>query len=261
MSKIFQKNLCPKSLFNTPIKFEILKNLTKPRTVAQLEKSLRISKNTIKPHIQFLFKKNLIKKDEKGYSLSNLGEITLIKMRNFESFSEFVEKFGNFFVTHSISNIPRNLKMELHLLKDGELTYKEDPFELRKEFVDKMESSKVTNIVTPVYYSSLPKLIFQLAGKIDFKIIVNSSVLDNLVEEYSDELKGFLGPESSGKLYLCEKVTEAFWVSDIFFVLYLFKGGVFNPNYVFSCSSKDCLEWGNSLFNSYLSKSEEVLEI
>jgi len=261
LSEIPQKKLCPKSMFNTPLKLEIMKKLRSPKTVAQLEKSLRISRNTIKPHIQFLFGKNLIEKNEKGYTLTNLGQITLAKMENLEGFSEFVENLGSFFTTHSISNFPPDLMRDMHLLRNGELTHKEDPFELRKEFIDRMRSSNWVYIVTPVYYSSFPKLIFQLTERIHFKIIVDSNVLDVMIEEYSAELKDFLGSDSSGELYICKRITEAFWVSDIFFVLYLFRENVLDPNNVFSCSSKECLEWGASLFNSYLNRSKVVLEI
>ncbi len=224
-----------------------------------LVKSMKLSRDTIKPHLRYFLDQNMVKKVEKGYVITNIGEIALEKSNVLEDLMELIEDNGEFFATHDISSIPDNLRKDLHLLRGGFIFSKPDPYELQKSWLQIIEESSWLGGVSLVYHPGFFPFLEQ-GNKRVIKLVLTEGVLNKCGEDYPDLMNDFM-TSSYGELYVCEKATEAFWVSDRRLTLYLFNSGVLDPSNVFICESKRGIEWGTRLFSHYVESSRRIKDL
>jgi len=247
------------SLLNTPLKVKILDEFKKAKTVSELIESIGVSRNTVKPHVRFLSDHHLIKKVENCYVLTEIGEILLNKIKELEGLMELIERYGEFFTTHDLFLLPKDLLENLHLLRKCKVCTKKDPFEIRYDWAEVARRSSWLKCVGSVFYPELLRMFPSLAeGKREVKVIITGNVLESAKNLDPNLAKRCL---ELGEFYLCDDVPTSFWVSDKQLTFFLPSGGKFDPLNVLICNDKDGIEWGSRLFEFYLQKSTRIEKI
>lgn len=247
-----RESLKSKSLINTPLKKEVLEKLREPKKVNELSKSMNLSRDTIKPHIKYFSEQNLVTRVESGYKLTDLGKIALDKISELESFMELNEQLGDFFVSHDLSAIPQELKRDIHLLKDCRFCLKESPYEIRDEWYKIADKSNWIRCVLPFLYPELLRIYPSLAEGKEFEVITTTAVHEKARSVDAELYKECVG---LGEWYLCDGLTEGFWVSDKQLTLFLPQSGGIDLINVLVCNCEAGIEWGSRLFDYYLEKS------
>ncbi len=254
-----RESLKSKSLLNTPLKMEILENLKGPKKVNDLVKSMKLSRDTIKPHIKYFLDLKLIEKVEKGYILTNVGEVVLEKSNELEGLMETIEDHGEFFVAHDLHSLPQESLNELHMLKKCQVHKKEDPFEIRKEWFETAKVSRWLKIVSSALYPELLRLCPVLAeGKEKVEVIMTDEVLERAKELYPHITERCF---ELGDFFVCKEAPEWFWVSDKQLTLFCSREGILDPFNVLICNCKEGIEWGSRLFDFYLDSSTRVTQL
>lgn len=247
----------PKSryLLSTSLKLRILENLKQPQTVNELIKSLKVPRDTIKPHLRYFLRLHLIERSGEGYRLTNIGDITLKKITELEDLVSLIENIGGFLATHDIS-FPEELIDSIHMLKNSYIVKKRNPYDLHEKWKEILISSEWICGVSPVYHPKLPEFYTELAEEKDVKLILTKDIFERCKIEHEDLFRRFV---KSGEVYVCENATEAFNVIDRGFSLNLFSKGSYDPFNILICESEEGISWGLALFEHYLKNSKKIL--
>jgi predicted transcriptional regulator len=244
-----------RKILTTPLKVKIMDCLRETERVVDVARKLKVPRDTVKPHIRFLSDTFLIEKAENGYRLTGVGEVLLKKIEEVESLMELIEKHGEFFTSHDIFNLPDELLKDLHLLRNCTVHRKDDPFQIREDWYNVAKRSKWLKVVLSVLYPELIRIGISLADGKEIKTIITSDILETAKTQFPELSRELF---KIGDFYLCEKVTEFFWVSDKQLTLFLSTDGDFDPLNVLICNCKEGIEWGVRLFDYYLERSVRI---
>lgn len=97
-----------------------------------------------------------------------------------------------------------------------------------------------------------------LAEGKEFEVITTRDFHEKALSAHPELYKECVG---IGEWYLCERLTEAFWVSDKQLTLFLPQSEGLDVINVLICNCEEGIEWGSRLFDFYLEKSTRVTEL
>ncbi len=200
---------------------------------------------------------NLVEKCRDGYKLTNLGYIALERILEVEKLLNLIEDVGNFFNTHDIASIPKELRKEIHHLHGGCVVKKESPYDLHDIWIDMLRNSKWIKGVSSIYHPKFPTLFTELAeeGK-DIHLILTEDIFKRCKAEHSELLRKFVN--SGGKIHTCKEARIAFIVAEKGFTMNLYTSEGYDAANIFVCRNENCIHWGLRLFSHFLESSEEV---
>ena len=244
-------------LTTTPLKLRLLLELQNAKSIVMLSRSLKVPRDTIKPHLRKFINMNLVEKCKEGYKLTNLGHLVLEKVSEIEKLLSLSENVGVFFNTHDIASIPKDLQREIHSLYGGYVIKKKNPYDLHDIWVEILKNSMWIRGVSSVYHPKFPTLFTELAedGK-EVYLVLTEEVFNRCKIEHLDLLQRFIN--SGGKMYIRKDARIAFIVAEKGFAMNLYTSEGYDAINTFICKSEDCLHWGLKLFDYFLKESKAV---
>ncbi len=237
--------------------------LEQPSTLANIRKKFNVSSPEIAPRIREMESANLMYKDPltKMYTLSTTGKIIAKSFKPFLDMVDLIEKNEDFWNDHDLSGIPEHLLERLADLKDCDfyVDRHENIYDSHTTFLESICRSSIIKGVSPVYFPSYPDIFMQLAVKdVPTSLIITNSIYDKVKNEHADKMKAYCDAKST-ELHLIENAKVAFVVTDFFFSMSLFfKSGNYDPRTDLVCFDRLGIQWGNDLFEYYLSQVKKV---
>jgi len=237
--------------------------LEQPSTLTNIRNKFNVSSPEIAPRIREMESANLMYKDPstKMYTLTTTGMIVAKSFKPFLDMVGLLEKNEDFWNDHDLSGIPEHLLDRLVDLKDCNFYVDklENIYDSHKVFTENIGHSSLIKGVSPVYFSSYPDYFMQLVIKnVPTSLILTRSVYDKVENEHADKMKAYCAAKST-ELYLLENAKVAFVVTDIFFSMSLFfKSGNYDPRTDLVCFDRSGIQWGNDLFEYYLSQAKKL---
>jgi len=244
-----------RSITTTPLKLRILKELKEAKTVSELVKSLEVSRDTIKPHLRRFLNAGLIERCSRGYRLTLLGQIAFEKAVELERTISLAKESGEFFSSHDISQIPKELVKDINLLYGGFITRNRNPYELHEKWLEILRTSSWVKGVSPIYHPDFPPLFVELAEEREVSLILTREIFEKCFAEHLGLLSKFI---CLGELYVCNDASAAFIVTEKGFAMGLYRDGVYDALNVFMCLSRDAVRWGLRFFDYFKSKARKI---
>ena len=237
--------------------------LEQPSTLSNIRKKFDVSSPEIAPRIREMESANLMYKDPftKMYTLTTTGRIIAKSFKPFVDMVGLIEKNEDFWNDHDLSGIPDHLLDRLADLKDCVFYVDrfENIYDSHKTFTDNIAHSSVIKGVSPIFFPSYPDFFAQLALKdVPTSLILTKSVFDKVTNEHDENMRAYCAAKYT-ELYLLDSSKVAFVVTDVFFSLSLFfKSGNYDPRTDLICFDEKGIQWGNDLFDYYLSQAKKI---
>lgn len=248
-------------LVSSDVRSKILLSLHEsPKILASLRKELDYTSSTILHAMYQLDEKNLILKKSGVYSLSQIGEVVVLKLINIMNALNSIQKLENMFLNHNTTSIPSYLLHRLECLEKSyiiESTSQDliKPYNTLKKLISKSKEIKIlSSIFYPIYEDILKENSFK--GNIQF--IVSPEVLENILKNYKDLIITL--SRNNLLLYELKVDVKIFLIdADNFLSMGLFStDGTYDSSRFLFAESKDALKWGNHLLKYYLNQSYPV---
>lgn len=250
-----------KFFVNSDVRSKILLSLQeKPKDLALLRKELNFSSSTILHGMYQLEDKKLVFKNSGLYSLSQMGELSALKLVNLMRSFSSMNKLESLFLNHEIEVIPPKLLQDIECLENGSIL-ESRPQNLMgpyKTISDKVVNSEKVKLISSVFYPFYLDVLrnSNLSGrKVD--LIVTDDVGNIILNDYKEDFSKI--NQSDISLWrIDDHLKLSFALADEFMVLGLFlDNGVYDSNRFFISEGKEAVSWGNKLFNHYLSQASE----
>ncbi|QUH23835.1 winged helix-turn-helix domain-containing protein [Methanobacterium alkalithermotolerans] len=256
-----------KFMIKSRIRLNILSSITEyPKAMKEIKEENDLSFAAISNNMKRLLEENMVIKIEDKYLISQIGLLKLYSLMDFLKLMSSTKKFEELWLNHDMGGVPDFLLEDLGALKDSELikaNYK-DVFKPYTEYSKLLENAKEIKGVSPFFNPSDVDLFDQLSEKgIKIELILTAEVLEQIVKtsklrDIFKDLKRVMDKNLSMWVYN-DKISVAFTVSDNFLSLGLMNDdGSYDQNRDLVSSSNDAVNWGENLFNYYLSKSEKL---
>jgi predicted transcriptional regulator len=237
--------------------------LEQPSTLTNIRKKFNVSSPEIAPRIREMESANLMYKDPstKMYTLTTTGKIIAKSFKPFVDMVGLLEKNEDFWNDHDLSGIPDHLLGRLVDLKDCDFYVDrlENIYDSHKTFTENIERSSVIKGVSPIFFPSYPDFFMQLAEKdVPTSLILTKDVYDKVEREHAEKMRAYYDGKYT-ELSLLDSAKVAFVVTDVFFSMSLFfKSGNYDPRTDLICFDKMGIQWGNDLFDHYLSQAKKI---
>jgi predicted transcriptional regulator len=232
------------------------------KTSKAMESEMGVRNTTILHVMNEMIKADLVTKTEKGYALTNIGQIQAVILDDLASSIDALDEHREFWLNHDIGGIPVNLQVKMGMLFESEVVKGDKAAILRPQeyFMSKLKEAKeiygVSPIIIPGYAESIAMAV---ANGANVRLILTEEILEIVAKDYPDSIRGLL-EQPNFKLYkIKEKVAIAFTVTDSIFSLGLFRqDGGYDVGSDLICSGRDALAWGTELFEHYSRVSQIV---
>ncbi|GAB6055675.1 winged helix-turn-helix domain-containing protein [Methanobacterium movens] len=228
-----------------------------PKDLAALRRDLGFNSSTILHGMYQLDDKNLIFRKSGIYSLSQTGELVILKMINvMESLYSLLE-LENLFLNHDIQSIPPHLLHRLECLKKSQVV-ESDSKDLMKPYNtvnNLISNSKEINLLSSIYYPFYKDILLNSGSKHDIKLIVTPRVLDTIFSVHG-EIKDDFNTNNILLWELEEDIRLSLTLTDKFMAMGLFSSdGVYDSNRFLVADDHHALKWGSDLLKYYLDKA------
>jgi len=237
--------------------------LEQPSLLSDIRKKFDVSSPEIAPRIREMESANLIYKDHstKKYTLTTTGKIIARSFKPFYDVITLIEKNEDFWNDHDLAGIPDYLLDRLADLKECDFYVDrfENIYDSYKTFTENIQRSSMIKGVSPIFFPSYPDFFAQLAEKsVPTSLILTKDVYDIVKSEHEEKMRAYYDAKCT-ELYLIDSAKVAFVVTDIFFSMSLFfKSGNYDPRTDLICFDKKGIQWGNDLFEHYLSQAKKI---
>ncbi len=228
-----------------------------------LKKELHLESSAALHALKKLENQKMVIKKENGYSLSSFG--TLYAFESGKLFKSFyaVKKCEKIWLDHWINGIPPNLLAEIGKLSNSFLV-ESTPTDIIKPhsyYAELVSNAYKIKSVSPIfYYPYIDLYKNSLKENIDMELILTPLILDKMIETAGSDFLNEILSSKNFKLYkIDEDVRIAFTVAENFLSIGLFSNeGLFDATINLISYDTDAIEWGNKLFNYYLSKAKKL---
>jgi predicted transcriptional regulator len=231
----------------------------------ELEKELEVRATTILHSIKDMIEEGLVRKSNKGYSLTNVGKVDAMLIDQLVSTMSVLDEHRDFWLTHDISGIPTKLITRIGLLSQSDVVAS-DPIALLKAqeyFMEQVIESKeihgVSPIVVPGYAEAIAAPVMKGA---ETDLILTDSLLKIVAREYHDAINELMNYENFRLYRIRDDIKVAFTVTDAHLYLGLFRlDGTYDIGQDLFCTGKGAVAWGFELFEYYRGISKPVKNI
>jgi predicted transcriptional regulator len=240
----------------------ILSLIDRDLALNELEKLLNIRASTMLHAIKDMIEEGLIRKINHEYSLTNVGRIQALLLDELISTIAALEQHRDFWMTHDIGGIPVDLQLKIGMLAES-YVLKDDhsaPLRSLEYFVEQLVNSSVIRGLSPVIITGWSEAIaLPVRNGSSVELILTNSVLETVIRERGALLKELLGFDNFKLYRLKDGAKAAFTVTENFLNLGLCRpDGSYDLASDLICSGEKAVNWGNELFDYYLSCSERV---
>ncbi|NJE10155.1 helix-turn-helix transcriptional regulator [Thermococcus sp. MAR1] len=257
-----------KMVITSSVRHKVLLALSEgPKTLGEIHGQVGSTKSTISHALSDLMDEMLIIQDPetKQYQLTNLGYLVSLQVKNIMEALESIRKFEEFWLSHDLSGIPKELLLRIGELKDSELhtttpEYLKLPHEIYMELI---RTSKWIKGVSPILFADYPEEFLELAfgEDVDIEIITTRTVYEKLVELSAPEAVEKVRNLPNVRLYVIDENPKvAFTVTNNFLSLGLFlPNGTYDMMNDLISTSEQAKRWGLELFEHYKRRAERVI--
>ncbi|MGB9979138.1 helix-turn-helix transcriptional regulator [Methanobacterium sp.] len=246
-----------KFITSSDIRAKIIISLKEgPKKLGDLKDEVHMRSSSILHSMSQLESKNLIIREFQSYSLSQTGEMTATIIINMVNSFSLIKTNEDFWLNHKINEIPESLMDEIDYLGDFKVinssisdSPEQSPF---KELL--LNSKVIKGIISPlIIYDE-----FEVVNKKeDVHIILANNALNDIIEGLNSQ-KNTIITENIKLWKINDDLKLVLIVTDNFMLLNLPKVQENDSiSYLISETEKS-IEWGNKLFNYYLSQAEEL---
>lgn len=234
----------------------ILTMYKSPKNLEELRNELHKPSATILHGLKELENKNLIRKIQKQYQLTSNGFLLATNMvKLIENWSS-INKNTDFWDTHNLTGIPKELLKNMYLLKDA--TYitstTSDLSNAFNRYIKLISTSNELKIIMPIYSENHFKHMIELLNENKLKyleLIVNKEILNSM--KLNNVLKKNLIKNKKVKIICVEDTLKLFLTySPTFMSLTLFfKDGHYDDSQILIGKSENTLKWASELYSIY----------
>ena len=262
------QNNVVRMLMTSGVRFKVLLSLSEgPKTLGEIYETVGSTKSTISHALGDLIEEGLITQDPstKRYSLTNLGYLVFLQIRNLTEALEVIQEFQDFWLTHDLSGIPEELLIRIGDLRGSRLhattpEYIKPPHETYMEMI---RTSRWIRGVSPVLFSDYPREFLNMAfiGDADIEIVTTTAVYEKLLDLTPPEVVERVRQLPNVRLYTIEENPRvAFTVTDKFISLGLFfPDGTYDMMNDLIGTGERARRWGLNLFEHYRRNARRVL--
>ncbi len=241
-----------------------LKNGKKP--LRELRDSLGVSSTTAIHALRELEKDNLLfQAEDRGYALTNIGEVMVLKLVGIIDVIEVLKKHEDFWLEHDLSGIAPHLLDKIGALSNSSLLSNTtaDIFKSHTTLLQILETANEVKGIYPVFHLDYLKIFEELVKRrrIDVELIVTNEVLENIVRlmETEEDFKSFLQEPNLSLFAMDEDIKLALTLTDsIFYLGFFAENGVYDPNSALISDDEKPLSWGRELYEHYRKRSTVV---
>ena len=241
-----------------------LKNGKKP--LRELRDSLGVSSTTAIHALRELEKDNLLfQAEDRGYALTNIGEVMVLKLVGIIDVIEVLKKHEDFWLEHDLSGIAPHLLDKIGALSNSSRLSDTtaDIFKSHTTLLQILETANEVKGIYPVFHLDYLKIFEELVKRrrIDVELIVTNEVLENIVGlmETEEDFKSFLQEPNLSLFAMDEDIKLALTLTDSIFYLGLFAdNGVYDRNSALIGDDEKPLSWGRELYEHYRKRSTVV---
>ncbi len=223
---------------------------------------LDVTASGMLPQIKILEEQGLIRKENKEYSLTEIGYLVVHYLSPLSRTLAVLDRHKKFWQEHDLNAIPREFLYRIGDLDNPWIieTSVEESFEPHKQFLEIILRSSSVFGISPIVHPIYPQFFLTLAreGR-KVGLILTESAFQKIKKEYADMLlEGLRYPGSS--LAICrDDFRLAFVVTDKYFSLSLFlKNGIFDSKRDIVTDAPSGIMYGQDLYAFYLQRSRLV---
>jgi predicted transcriptional regulator len=227
-----------------------------------LEKELGIRASTILHSIKDMAEAGLVRKGNKGYTLTNIGRVQAILIDELVSAIVILDQHKNFWQTHDMGEIPYDLLAKIGMLGRSEILVGDHAAILKTQeyWYSEVVKSKIIVGVSPIIIPTHPIAITKaLENGAKVELVLTKTILDIVIRDYEDLIKTLL-TDKNFKLYRIDRdVKIAYTVTDSYLSLGLFRiDGGYDVGCDLNCYGDKARDWGMKLFEYHRNMSVPV---
>jgi predicted transcriptional regulator len=233
-----------------------------PKTLEDIRTNLNVTSSGVIPQIRKLEEQNLVKKEGKSYTLTDMGEIITSVFVPLIKTIEIFEKYEDFLINHDIEAIPQHLLKRIYELGNCHLVENDisEIYEPHMNFFEALSKSKKVMGIAPIFHYSYPPFFLKLAQNgVEVSLLLTHDVFEKIKKEYMPMLDEYLSLQNASLYVSDEKIKLASAVSDSFFSISLFfKNGGYDSQKDLVSEDDSAVKWGRELFDHFMLKSKRV---
>ena len=228
----------------------------------EIKTALNVTSTAIIPQIKKLKECGLVIQEEDYYRLSNMGEILVENMLPYLNIVEVFEDNKEYWLTHDLAGIPRQLLKRLgelgnYLIIEPDLNYL---FEFPREFKENIFKSSFVEAFTAYFHPEYPTIYSKLAEQgINVSLVLTASVLNRFQNDYAEQMRKLTASENTEVLITDDIRGLATIVTTDRFLLMCFfnKSGHYDHRVIMSFDPR-ALQWSQELFQQYREKARGI---
>jgi predicted transcriptional regulator len=259
-----------KFILKSSIRMKILISLKDgPRLIREIREEHNLSFANISNNMKLLLEKQMVNKVNDYYHISQLGEYKLNQVLHFMESMQVTKNFEELWNNHDINGLPDDLICEMGILNDSIMIRSDnkDVFRPYTEFYKIMSNAKRIRGISPFFNPADYDLFNSIAkNNVKIDLITTDEVLEQIVKmtklnNLLTEINIFIKNNLTFWRYDGD-ITIGFTVTDQCISLGLLNdNGSYDQNRDLINGSDEAIDWGERLFDYYLSKSEKVSAI
>jgi len=256
-----------KFLNTSSVRIKIIMILSNgPKKTKELREHMGTQSSTILHGITELEKQNLISRKGEDFYLSELGEITALKLKDTIKTSISLKKFQKLWLNHEINSIPPELLVQIGDLSNSELIESghDDIFKTHGMHAQVVLNAEKVKGVSPIFFPDyIDSFNVILNKKADVELVLTEDVLKKAIESHKPEglenLKRLISKKQLKIWETKEDLKVAFTVTDKALTLGLFSmNGRYDPTRLLVSDHSDAIKWCSKLFDYYLKRAQKV---
>lgn len=230
-----------------------------PQSLDDIRNILRVPTTSILPQIRILEDHDLIRKEQKQWTLTHVGMIITEKLFSLVRITDVLDKNQQYWYAHAIETLPPEFIIRISDLGNYSITSSDTihTFIPKNTFHEQMEKTRFFRGMSATIHPDHLLLYLRLAraGR-DISHITTQKAYEILVICYPDEMKEL--SEMKPNAFIISPVDFG-WecvVTDDLLILSLFlKSGAVDPNCDLISADESARIWGCDLYQYYASKS------
>ena len=233
------------------------------KSLGNLRDELKISSTTAIHALKELEKSDITFQDKyKKYSLTDIGKILALKMRDFDDAAEVLKKHERFWLDHDLSGIPQSQKERIGWLKDSNLVIINpmDIIKTHESYVAFIKTANWIKGVSPIYSSDYERIFKEVIEKnVRIELVLTVDVINKLTNTMGLDNLNNLIHDHPIDFYLTDEIVKvAFTITDTFFSLGLFtNNNVYDITHDLISTNDMAIRWGNDLYEYYRGRAKK----
>ena len=235
-----------------------------PRTWDEIKTLLNVTATGMLPQIKILEEENLLKREDKIFSLTPMGEVLADHMEPFTGTVDIFNKNKKFWQEHAIGEIPGDILFDIRDLGDYRIVENSDEeiFDINS-FLNNIAGAKFVKGISHTIHPKYPNFFLSMAQKgTNASLILTPGVFKIMKEKYYAELEAGLKIKTASLYVAKTDIKFSFIVTESYFSISLFyTNGIFDSKNDVISRDASALKWGERMFAHYQAQSERITHL